>query len=70
MDDKGKPQYLSGIPSLASWPKFTKLLIDRGMSPDLLEDMAGNNVMRIFNIQIERNNYASHYAFDAYRDLK
>ncbi len=80
---KGEPQYLSGIPNLASWPDFIELLKQRGASKGLIDDMAYNNVLAIFRLnggiiprlerKIKDEVHEAHlgwYAFDAYKRLK
>jgi hypothetical protein len=68
---------MSGIPSLASWPDFIEILKARGASQELLDNMAFNNVNRIFRTNIPRLNlpvkpgaHLKEYAFDAYASLK
>jgi hypothetical protein len=68
---------MSGIPSLASWPDFTNILIEQGASQKLLDDMAYHNVNKIFGTNIQRLNlpvkpgaHTGEYAFDAYNNLK
>jgi dihydroorotase len=73
----GKPQYMSGIPGLASWPDIIELLIERGATQELIDNMFYHNVNRIFGTSIPRLNlpvrqgaHLGEYAFDAYKSLK
>lgn len=68
---------MSGIPGLASWPDFIKLLKGRGASPYTINDMAYTNVNRIFGTNITEVNelvkpgaHTEEYVFDAYAKLK
>lgn len=74
LEDKTK-NFMSGIPSLASWPDFTKQLIQRGASQQLIDKMAFENVNSIFgtniprlNLPIKRGMHTKNYAFNAYEE--
>jgi len=75
LDDKLK-RYMSGVPNLASWLDFIKMLIDRGVSPGLLDKVAFYNVNTIFGTQIQRTDrkvgthHLEEYAFDPYTPIK
>lgn len=67
--------YLSGIPNLASWPDFIRLLKKEGMEDSLLEKVAYENVCGIYNINVPKLNFpvksrVNEYAFDSYKPLK
>lgn len=77
MDSQGKPQYMSGIPGLASWPDFVRILIKQGgATKELINKMTHENVNRIFGTNIPELNLpiqeapTGEYAFDAYKNLK
>jgi dihydroorotase len=77
LDSQGKPQYMSGIPGLASWPDFLRILIKRKANPDLIKNMTHENVNRIFgtnipelNLPVTSESLTGEYAFDAYKNLK
>jgi len=68
---------MSGIPCLASWPDVYDLLRERGMSEELLDNVAFNNINQIFGLNIQRypgevkhGAHLSEYAFDPYQSLK
>ncbi len=67
--------YLSGIPNLASWPDFVNLLIARGVTQEMIDRMAFENVNKIFGLQIQRTkrdikSHIGEYVFDPYENLK
>jgi dihydroorotase len=75
--DEKKQKYMSGIPGLASWPDFMKLLEERTANSGWLNRMTYHNVNRIFGTKIKRLNlpvlagiHLGDYAFDAYKELK
>lgn len=68
-------KYLSGIPNLASWPDFIDILKAKGVSQELLDKVAFENVNRIFRTDIKRinkplKNHVQDYVFDPYGNLK
>ena len=72
-----REKYMSGIPCLASWPDVRELLSERGMTEELLDNMAYHNVNRIFGLNIPRypgevkhGAHLKEYAFDPYASLK
>ena len=76
-DETGKPQYMSGIPNLANWPRILTLLSTFGANNDLIEKTFHDNVAEIFGVDKLRNwepiKYGAHvrdYAFDPYEKLK
>jgi len=67
--------HLSGIPNLASWPQFIKLLKKEGMENDMLEMVAFENVNMIYNTRIKKlklpvKNRTAEYVFSPYSNLK
>jgi len=69
-------QYMSGIPNLASWPDFIKILQRLGMHQGLIDRMTFNRVNEIFGVQIPALgdcvliDHTGDYAFDPYIHLK
>lgn len=75
-EDKLEKQ-MSGIPNLASWPDFIEILKTRGVSQELLDRVAYENVNSIFgtqiprlNMPVQRGKHLWDYAFDPYESLK
>lgn len=75
-EDKVK-KYLSGMPGLASWPDFTEMLIERGVSQNLIDEYAFNRVNQIYGLRIKRLNlpirsgiHLKEYVIDPFATLK
>ena len=67
--------HMSGIPNLASWPVFLYLLRERGVSDDLINEVAFENVNKIFGTKIPKidfpiKSHLEEYVFEPYRGLK
>lgn len=66
--------YASGIPGLQFYNRFIKILIDKGMSPEMLEDLTFRNITRTFLIPVEtfsenhdsKNIQSDEYGFDPF----
>lgn len=72
--EKRNAPYMSGIPGLASWPDFTKLLAEAGAS-HLITRMAFDNPCKIFNLNATMTNHGSRsrvsdYVFNPYSHFK
>ncbi len=71
-DKDGKPIYVSGIPVLAYYPHFIKLLKEKGMSQEEIDRLTHNNIAKAFGINIPNTqrqpdfNLAKEYEFDAF----
>lgn len=70
-------RHMSGIPGLASWPDFIDILKSKGISQELLDKVAFDNINKIFGTQIQRLNlpikkgeHLGAYVFDPYAGLK
>lgn len=66
-------QYMSGIPELASWPIFLKILKEKGVSKELIEKVAFENPNEIFGTKIQKINYpvksrVGEYSFEPFND--
>jgi len=73
-DKDGKPQYMSGIPNLASWPDAINILRRLGVHEGLINRMAFNRVNEIFGLDILRTSrplksHVSEYIFNPYTHL-
>jgi len=76
LKDKLEKQ-MSGICNLASWPDFVEILKIRGVSQELLDRVAYENINSIFGTQIpklnmlvQRGKDLGNYVFDPYKSLK
>jgi dihydroorotase len=63
--------HMSGIPNLASWPDFIHILKNMGISEDLINKTAYENINKIFKLNIKRLNLPriKEYVFDPYSHL-
>lgn len=77
-DKKGNPMYMSGIPSVASWPDTINILSGLGVREGLIKRMTWSRVIEIFDLQklgLQKNNsplvsHVKDYAFDPYKHFK
>lgn len=65
--------HASGIPGLSFWPVFVKILKEKGVSEELLEKVAFENINEIFGMKIKKLNrkpeiLEKEYSFNLYKN--
>ncbi|MBR9704839.1 hypothetical protein GOV12_05485 [Candidatus Pacearchaeota archaeon] len=60
-EEKMGPPYMSGIPWLNKWPLFVDILRSKGIDDNLISDLTFNNVLKIYNININKTENSGKY---------